>query len=260
MAQTLTLPDPVDEPLPRSPLTLVVCQVRHNRLLGATDITNVLKLKERLERYPEVIEDAEHQLAFAGGPGGMVAAPPQLIPAWKLQSEDGNWRVAIRQEYFALETTSYDSWVDFRGRLTHLLDAVVDILRPSLEQRLGLRFIDEIVDPVVRSPADWRTWIRPELLGVVTDEILGPSVRSCQQLVELQGPGSLRVNLRHGSQPQPDGHSYVYLFDQDCFRAEGREFSPDDILSAADQLHHLALGVFQASITQDLYKHLKKAP
>lgn len=260
MARTLTLPEPRDEPLPRSPLTLVVCQVRHNRLLTATDVTNVLKLKDRLGRYPEVVEDPEHQIAFGGGPSGVFAGPPQTFPAWKLQSEDGNWRVAIRQDFFALETTAYESWVDFRQRLSELLDATIDILRPSLEQRLGVRFIDEIADPIVKSPVAWGDWIRPTLLGVVTDDSLGPSVRSCQQLVELQGPSGLRINLRHGAQPQPDGQSFVYLIDQDCFRAEGRQFDREDILAAAEELHRLALGVFQATITPKLYEHLKTEP
>lgn len=257
LPEAFVLSDFRDEPLARSPLTLVVCQIRHNRLLSATEVTNVLKLKDRLQRYPEVIEEAEHQVALGGGPGGLFASAPQSIPAWKLQSEDGNWRVAIRPDFFALETTAYESWTDFTVRLTDLIDGIIEVFRPSLEQRLGLRFIDEITDPIVASPSDWRPWIRAELLGVVTDDLLGRSVRSCQQLVELQGPGSLRVNLRHGIQSQPDGRSYIYLIDQDCFRAEGREFKRDDILAAAEELHRLALGVFQSAITPELYDYLK---
>ena len=53
----LRLPDPRETPLLRSPLSLVVCQVRHERVVAATDTRRALEVQERLAgRYPKLEE------------------------------------------------------------------------------------------------------------------------------------------------------------------------------------------------------------
>jgi uncharacterized protein (TIGR04255 family) len=54
----------------------------------------------------------------------------------------------------------------------------------------------------------------------------------------------------------PDGNG-AYLLDHDCYLQHGRRFDVDTILEAFEQLHILALGVFQSAITDRFYDELK---
>jgi uncharacterized protein (TIGR04255 family) len=250
----LALPDPSTTTLAHAPLQLVVCQVRHDRNLAVADGSRVLAIREQLGRYPRMEEMAQQEIGLVIGPAG----PSSLSGGseqrgWRLRSEDGAWTAALLPDFFALECTGYTSWTEFRERLDGLANAVLDHLQPAIELRLGLRYVDRIAVPVVERPQDWSGYINEHLLGPLLDEQLGPALGSLQQLMQLQGPDGIQVLLRHGTQlDQPSG-AWPYVLDTDCFRGDGRRLEADSLLQGADELHKLALQVFQASITQRLH-------
>jgi uncharacterized protein (TIGR04255 family) len=256
--EPLDLPTPSDERLDRSPLTLVVCQVRHERMAAAADPRRALEVHAHVtDWFPNVSENPVATLNVVAGPTGVKTAPSELQRGWRFQSEDGNWTVTLQEEFFALETSAYTRWADFRARLASLTAAVADTLAPSIEQRVGLRFVDEVSEPRVGTPAGWTGLIHDAVLGPAAYPPFATAVRATQQVVELNGPNGTRVNLRHGSQPLPDGSGQVYLVDTDCFRHAGRAFDVEAIVVATDDLHTLAKQVFHATITEHLYSFLK---
>ena len=67
----LELPDPDTSVLPRSPLRLVVCQVRHDRTFAAVDATRVVALhRDLVDRYPTITEAAVQAFGILAGPVG----------------------------------------------------------------------------------------------------------------------------------------------------------------------------------------------
>jgi uncharacterized protein (TIGR04255 family) len=255
----LHLAEPDDALLPRSPLTLVVCQVRHDRSLTVADPRVALSVQERLGgKYPQIGEwrSMAATMTFAAG------AAPQVTQehgasGWQMKSDDEAWTVTLQPDFFSLETSAYVDWSDFRSRIVELIDAVTDAYAPALETRIGLRYIDGIDDPVVTAAAGWRGLIRDELLGPLVHPELGDAVRSVSQQVEFDAGDGYRVTLRHGTGPVPGEAGLVYVLDHDCFRPSGRPFDAAEIMKAADDLHRIALQVFQSAITEKLYTYLK---
>jgi uncharacterized protein (TIGR04255 family) len=128
---------------------------------------------------------------------------------------------------------------------------------PSLEQRIGLRFIDRITHPDVASPQDWIGWIDPAFLGPIAHARVGEGVTTSQQIIQLETGDGRSLILRHGAvRDQEAGNRWMYLIDQDCFVERGRPFDPDQVLEVTESLHTLALQMFQEAITPALYKHL----
>ncbi|MDP9402541.1 MAG: TIGR04255 family protein [Actinomycetota bacterium] len=254
----LQLPDPRDVVLPRSPLSLVVCQVRHDRVLAVADPRRGLAVQESLGgRYPEIEERQviTASLAVVGG-GAPQVTQDKSGSGWQMKSEDGTWTVTLQPEFFSLETSAYEGWQDFRQRLEALVRGVIAAYEPALEARIGLRYVDEITDPRVTSPRGWRGWIRDELLGPVVHPLFGDAIRGVQQHVEFDAEGGYRVVLRHGTSPIAGEDQWVYLLDHDCFRQAGRALTADTVMTTADHLHRAALQVFQAAITDKLYSYL----
>ena len=132
-------------------------------------------------------------------------------------------------------------------------------LEPSLEQRLGLRFIDRIKDPPIRSPEEWKGWIDERLLGPVLHRSFGPAIKAVQQVLQLDGGDDMEVLLRHGCvlEGPADDPVWHYLLDHDCSRSGGRAFAPEAIREGAERLHTVALAVFQAAVTKKLFMHLR---
>ncbi len=254
----LALPEPEDVRLARSPLTLVVCQVRHAPAPAVADPRRGLGVQEALGGRYRMIEPRRGYTASLVAAGG---AAPQVThdtsDGWQMKSEEEAWTVTLMPDFFSLETSEYVDWTDFRARLCDLVNAVTKEYDPALEARLGLRYVDEITDPKVTSPTGWVGWIRDELLGPLVHPDLGRAVRLTQQHVEFDAGDPYRVMLRHGTARIEGEEQWAYVLDHDCFRQAGRELTSAGVMDAADDLHQIALQVFQNAVTDKLYTYLK---
>ena len=186
----LELPVPDRSLLPRSPLRLVVCQVRHDRTFAAVDATRIMALHGELaDRYPTITEAAQQTFGILAGPAGAQMTTPEPSKGWQFRSVDETWTVTVQPDFFSLETSGYLDWSDFRERLMGVVQAVGNHVRPVVEQRIGLRYVDEVRDPVVSDPVGWKGWIDESLLGPLTHPSFGPALRGTQQVLELEAPG-----------------------------------------------------------------------
>lgn len=260
----LELPEPDATRLARSPLELVVCQVRHERKLLVGEGTTASAIHRALGGtdgpYPSISEIAGGEMAFMVGLGG--GAVPQLqetkTSGWRFSSEDGSWAVAVLPELFALETTAYTTWdEDFRGRLDAVIDAIAEHVAPSFEQRIGLRYVDRITEPSVTELRGWAPYLRPELLGLVLHPELGPGVRNAQQQLVLDLGGGAEAGVRHGFVVEPTQERVDYQLDYDLYRQGGRPFAPEEIKETVAGFNRMALQLFQASITDGLLEALR---
>ena len=255
----LVLPEPSTEKLERSPLSLVVCQVRHEVNVAASDPKRALQVHDAIQgQYPALDPHAGQELTVTAGPLGVQTMPGAVQRGWRMRSEDQGWNALVMPDFFSLETTSYQDWPDFRGRLEAFTRAVATAMGPSLEQRVGLRFIDRITHPDVASPKDWARWIDGAFLGPIVHERIGDGVTTSQQIIQLDAGGGRLLMLRHGAVRDPGaGGEWTYLIDQDWYVQRGRTFDAEQVLEAAESLHTLALQVFQQAITPDLFEYLK---
>lgn len=255
----LSLDHVVDEQLRGAQLKLVVARVEHEQLMAASDATKALAIGERLHdslKGPRPMA-APTMVLQVGGPATPAATQEVNLGAWQYVSEGRDWVATVAPGFFSLETLSYERWDDFLARLDQLVAAVADVLSPALVQRVGLRYIDELRAPGVTTAADWSGRIAPNFLGAANDPHVGASVTSIQQAVEIQGPNGTKVVLRHGTVRTVEGQP-AYLLDQDCSIEDSGRFDAATLITSFDQLHILALGVFQRAITDTYYGQLKE--
>jgi len=252
------LSDPRTEQLLRSPLELVVCQVRHEQNMAAVDPKRALAVRKTLgDLYPVMEEAHGQELTVTAGPEGLQARGA-FSGGWRLQSRDRAWAVSIMPEFFSIETSNYQHWDDFKSRVHDLTEAVAKHIEPTLENRLGLRYVNRIVQPEVAAPSEWRRWLDLSLLGLAVSTVFSEHINSSQQVIELAADVDVRVGLRHGFfRDLENDRKWTYVLDYDCFRTRGQEFSALDIDDGLEQLHTLILTCFQASITEEMYDYFR---
>lgn len=257
----LTLPRPDFGYLPKSPLELVVCQVRHDD--RPIDADAALAIQEALggsDGFFERVEQVELRVAsMTVGPGIAAPGPTESFQGWHLKSADGAWTAALLPGHFSLETTQYTRWADFDGRLVDLTRAIAATVPPVMEQRVGLRYVDRLRGLDVREPAQWSKWIEPSILGPVLHPVIGAGVESTRQQIDLDlGDGHACV-LRHGTVRDADAPADVevsYLLDFDVYRSQSRRFVPEHIAEATTTFHEKADALFRQVITDDLVRYL----
>jgi len=261
----LSLTSPDKRQLLRSPLVLVVAQVRHEEIVDLGSGRAMLEVHGALGgpsgRYPRSEQAIEQATNAQLGPGMLPMAMQTQRKGWRLRSSDGAWTISLMPEYFSLETTAYMTWGgDLRPRFAELLAAVARSIDPATQQRIGVRYVDRITDPHVDTPQEWKGYIAPEFLGPLLHARLGPAALATQQQIDIDAGDEVRSSIRHGYFADPvRANALTYLLDFDVYRETIRTFDKEDILDTLDAFNLLALQLFQQAVTDRLLDHLGRS-
>jgi uncharacterized protein (TIGR04255 family) len=169
--------------------------------------------------------------------------------------------VALTTEFVTLETRSYADFQDFLDRLREVLDALVNIFRPTIGTRVGLRYVNELRP----GHEDWSRVVRPELLGPLAVPEVGALVVHADQQFQLRDPDGLAVQLAHGLVPggssvQPKlgeepAQTPFYLLDMDVFQEFPHPGSllmdPAAICTRVATFHEVVSRLFRWAITPE---------
>lgn len=258
----LDLPDPDRSQLGRSPLDLVVCQVRFDQrpVIAASS-----KVGFEFQASLQEGDDARWKVEPVEGPppmnivvtpeGAQQVSSGEPVKGWRFISTDGAFIVALMPDSLSVETRRYTTWDAFRGKAERALDLLVTSFAPEIELRVGLRYVDRMKDDGAERACDWASRLQPALHGLLGHETLGPVVLNQQQQVMLDlGDGAV-CRFAHGTLPTDDGLEYV--LDYDLYRQEARPFETPVILDALGLFNTEALKLFQASITPATAKALR---
>lgn len=255
MPVPLQLPAPKPVIFRRTPLSLVVCQLRFEDT-GPLPEESASGLRDRFAtRYPlaQRLQSAEVHL----GPAGVQAA---ATGGMRFASVAGDWTCSLFPDFVSLETTAYSDWQDFDSRLREMLAAVVDVVHPRVETRLGLRYVNEIQIDDVRAPSDWLNYLNPALVSELSPtEPLAASLLTLHQMMQVDIGEGGRLTLRHGlpGEATEDGDkALTYLLDLDCFRQSQRLLVVDDVMSEADRLNTAITSMFQWCLQESLWEEL----
>jgi uncharacterized protein (TIGR04255 family) len=147
--------------------------------------------------------------------------------------------------------------------------AAKDTYRLSVQERIGLRYVNEIRYPGADTPAAWRPLIKPELLGPLSDDNIVPSVRTAYQELSLGIPDG-ELTIRHGfvlqgttvvlvpgANPPSEPLGPFYLFDLDAFDAKGGEIDNEMLDGLLRSYNKTVYSLFRWGLTERLFEYLK---
>jgi len=159
-------PEPETIPLRDPPLARVLAQIRFTPVLAVARDDFVASFQEALsDRQPIAVAREEYAVVIP--PGG--AAPAQSTPTrvWRFSTEDGTWSTTLTPGFVALETTDYQTHEGFFEVLRAVLEATAEHVRPHNVERVGIRYIQRLVD--ANDLDRLCDLITPRVLGVVPD-------------------------------------------------------------------------------------------
>jgi len=203
---------------------------------------------------PRMQPAQQQQVTVAMGPAGSAAPHVQVSArGWQFAAADGQLTATVLPGAIAVQCTRYVRWSEsLSPAVSALLEALMGVMAPELVSRIGVRYINRLVDEGAQAPQAWLGRINPAVLGVVSEPVLGASLVSSQQQFELRFDDDHGALVRHGT--FVDGASrgaYSYLLDLDVFDTASTAFVPDDIVQRARGLNRAALALFQQIVTQD---------
>lgn len=260
----LNLPELDETRLAVSPLVVVICQIRYEQKLVVSDGDTGIKIHEQLGgrdgeyRWIEPLQVRAAQIEISPyGYGSGLTAGAQ-VNGWRLRSDDNAWTVSVLPDNASLETTAYGEWSeDFETRFQSLLTALAEHVNPSVENRIGLRYVNRIPAEDRSEPKDWIDVIAPEILAPLSHDFWSLGLRSAQAQLELDLDEGAKCLMRHGFVYDAAGHLDAYALDYDVFRHGIQRFDIQKIIEALDYFHKAALAVFQKSLAPGFLAKLR---
>lgn len=233
--------------LTRSPLVLVLCQVR----IGAIrNIANYIpELQDRLRRanFPVDVSGEVVELALqAEG-----TAKQRRRAHWEFRTLNEGWSIIVGEDAIVVQTTVYSGFEDFLRILSLGMESVDAVVGDLVVERIGLRYVNAIQPAPDES---WRDYVATEYHGQ-DNAIIGPenSVRFMQTVADT-GPSQrmiVRLTQNRDGQLLPSDlvphhpvlrtsikrGKLVTLLDFDHYRESRQLFEIKKVIDSAWQLH-----------------------
>ena len=217
-----------------------VCEVRFPTLFELED-----------ERPPAAFARALRKEYPTYGTGQRVnvsAAAVAKTNTHVFKSRNGIWTVNLTSHTLSLETSRYDSFVDFEARICLLIEACSTFIDSDFFTRLGLRYVNAL--PYDR--AKIAEWINPSLADTLASGVYGEVSEFAQAI-----RGSTEVGgyyFQHGI--GADGTERTYGLDFD-FYAENVQVM--DATSVVKSLHKRQFEMFMWTLGEKAKMHLLSA-
>lgn len=246
----MDLPEPDRQILKPAPVHRVICQLQF-------DSSEQVASSQLGKAWAgELADDLPRFAQLQGEVVTIQGSPDQPIPllsrnqerGWRFADDEDDTVVTLVPGSVALETSTYRSWEEFSAMFTRLVHLVGKTVDPAVEQRLGLRYINELASaPKVSKQVD------PPVLGLRAHEVVGDSVRRVEQRVLVELDNRLMASVRFLSA----GADKASRLDIDVYRELGRPFAEDEVLETLTMLNSRALSLFQACLDDDYLASLK---
>lgn len=259
-------PPPVEVPLASPPLVRVIAQVRFPLIASVEKQDFIGPFQEAIRSDYPVLRPEESRSVTLGSEGVIDA---RKVMSWRFHSPRSGWQVTLAPEFLALETRHYTSRDDFMARLQAALQALEAHVGPSLVDRLGVRYIDRVLEPHL---SDLPALVRPEVIGVLGTRLAEYTLQSvCQHVFDIpDGTGQLmarwgRIPGRSTVDPaaiEPiDGPSWI--LDLDAFQAfdgNAPSFSVERLIEQARAFTERIYSVFRWVVEDEFLRRYGGEP
>ncbi len=242
----------------RNPLAEVICQLRFPEILTIQSELPA-KFQEAIRAsFPHYSVRKENPAPkLSGTPGNMTLQPQPQSNNYQFVSADGAWRVNLTSRFISLSCSRYTCWEDFALQLDKPLAAFIQIYKPAMFTRVGLRYVNFISRKALDlEGTPFRELISSRYLGILDDdEVNEINTTRCSVDAELNLRGGCKCKLHAGpgiikknGQPDPE---VKFIFDQDLYM-EGN--IPVNVSAGAlETIHSHAFPIFRDAITDTLH-------
>ncbi len=247
----------------QNPLDEVVCQVRFPRLLSIEskppeEFQNLIR-----ETYPLLEEEVTeaHEIKIDALGGSKAESVVRKTNVYFFQTADRRFKVSLGSSFISLTTNDYQNWDEFQEHLQRCFNALDEVYKPSIIERIGLRYIDVIQrDAWGLSNEPWSELLEAHICGLLacSDEegLMFPDDKNVAKNETFHSAvlGGA-VTVRHGL-VQNKQNEVGYLIDSDFYTTELKEAKAIGCLNELSQFNANARNLFRWCIKEKLHNAL----
>ena len=160
-------------------------------------------------------------------------------PMHTFKSKRQRWTVTLKAAAVLLETSHYDSFVEFKERLAAVLKAAATVIDSDFFTRVGLRYINTIPYP----NGELQDWVNPALVGPLAAGIYGDVTEHNGRVIGFTPCGG--YIFQHGLVIDGNTTKREYTLD---FDLSSEDVALSETLAIVQNLHDLEFSLFKWAI------------
>ena len=233
----------------KSPLAEVIFQVRFPNILRIAS-EEPSEFQEAIrEFYPLFSVSNNETIVEINGQKQSVG----MTKNYQFISPDGQSKVNLTNAFFAYSTLKYERWESFKNECNRIVTVFQKVYRPSIIQRVGLRYKDVIT----RSKwglegIPFSKLIEKQYLGILAD-VDENKVRRNVLDYEYEENNPIMAH-RHFELIRTNPSMSELSFLMDCDYSVNGLMQYDVIMGLSEQLHDSSSRFLRSAITEDLHK------
>lgn len=248
--------------LRHAPLVYTLCQVRFSAILNIADY--IPKIQEALRRNFPIFQEQTIQGIKISGKGKVETSTQTR---WSFADKSNSSGYLIMSDAIVFHTTRYPTFEHFAEPLAAGLAVLQSQTETALAQRIGLRYIDQIVPS---EGEDVSSLLRAGFTGFPATELDSNLIQHRQETICDTPAGRMIIKVsvgRHSSLVPPDlepitleSDAQIYdeqitaLLDTDHYVERNMDFDVKEIMSVADRLHDYTGQAFHLSVSEAAMK------
>lgn len=177
--------------LSKSPLVLVLSQVRFSPLMAMSSYIAAIQDRLRQSGYP-LNSSVEVQEFPIGQPGARPTTRSTVRPHWEFLSKDQTTSVIVNEGFVVVQTTTYDDFDAFLAQTLDAVEIVATAVGGLLIQRVGLRYVD-LIRP--KPGETWEQYVSTGLRGFSSAHFAGDTAVRVHQTVARTEDGMMIVRM-----------------------------------------------------------------
>lgn len=186
--------------LTKSPLVLVLCQVRFATIFAMEKYFPMIQDALRLRGYPLAKNTVIQEAIFT--PAGTKTIETQR---WEVENKQKTRSIVLSGNFVVFQTTAYSRFDDFVREVDLAVSTVASQVKGLLIQRVGLRYVDLVRETTPGHT--WKDYIQAGLHGIRSERFIEDSQNQLYQSVANTRGGTMIVRLfqnRKGQTLPPD--------------------------------------------------------
>jgi len=253
------------EKLSRSPLVLVVTQVRFAPVLAIDEYIKKIQNELRKTGYPLLEEEVIQEITFRAASAAPEAA---LKKRWIFTDISKKKSLILTDNFVAFETSAYDVFQTFLEEVQERLLFLGKALELNAIERIGLRYVD-LIREIDGHPS--RSLFQPLVQGLGAEDLSGQGNPQTIIMSQIETAcGTLAVRVLHSDQgvalppdlamtkldlgELPTKGQPISILDIDHFSVLTTPYDVSNVLSILTALHKIGESAFERSVTSEALK------
>lgn len=178
------------------------------------------------------------------------------MPLWVFRSKDKQSNVSLNCKFCYVEFDKYKSFTEFTDIIELVYNTFIDIYKPFLIVRLGLRYVNNISFKSGNA-FDWKGYLKPSLIHYINDMDIEDKENLSRAISQFCfSYDDYKINFLRGlfNREFPNRISRrEYLLDYDCY---GENLKPDTIMNCIRNYNDKIVDLFEKSIDGKLRKEM----